>query len=127
VVAWQKLPAWSGTGPLQAWLTGIARHKVGDYYRRRLHGLAPWEELNSEIADVSQPSFDLVIDRERDAGRALAIIAELPETYRLILRWRYWDGMGVNQIAEHTGRTGKAVERLLARAREQFRRRWQNE
>jgi DNA-directed RNA polymerase specialized sigma24 family protein len=38
--------------------------------------------------------------------------------------WRYRDDKSVREIAELTGKTEKAVERLLARARQAFRRRW---
>lgn len=50
----ERLGSWSGTVPLQAWLMGIARHKVQDHCRARLrdrsagkiwkksHGTAEW-------------------------------------------------------------------------------------
>jgi DNA-directed RNA polymerase specialized sigma24 family protein len=51
----------------------------------------------------------------------------MPEAYSLILLWRYWEQRSTQEIAAQTGRTEKAVERMLARAREQFKRRWANE
>src|SRR5690348_14615074 len=36
LAAWQNLPSYRGDSCLRNWLLGIARHKVEDYYRRRL-------------------------------------------------------------------------------------------
>ena len=40
------------------------------------------------------------------------------------LVWRYRDEKSLREMAELCGKTEKAMERLLARARENFRRRW---
>jgi len=34
IAAWENLGSFRGTSPLRAWLLGIARHKIEDYYRR---------------------------------------------------------------------------------------------
>ncbi len=124
MVAWERLGSWSGTVPLQAWLMGIARHKVQDHYRARLREPQCWEDLEEEPRDTGMAGLEEVLDQQRSAARAMALIGELPEASRLVLRWRYWDRLSTREIAAQTGRTEKAVERLLARAREQFRSRW---
>jgi len=48
----------------------------------------------------------------------------LPEAYALALIWRYRDEKSVREMAELSGKTEKAMERLLARAREHFRTEW---
>jgi DNA-directed RNA polymerase specialized sigma24 family protein len=48
----------------------------------------------------------------------------LPEAYTLALIWQYRDEKSIREMAQLTGKTEKAMERLLARARENFRRRW---
>jgi DNA-directed RNA polymerase specialized sigma24 family protein len=55
------------------------------------------------------------------------VLASLPEAYSLALLWRYWEKRSAQEMAERTGKTVKAIERLLARAREMFRERWSNE
>jgi DNA-directed RNA polymerase specialized sigma24 family protein len=45
----------------------------------------------------------------------------------MVLLWRYWERRSAAEMAAATGRTEKAIERLLARARGQFRRRWNRE
>jgi DNA-directed RNA polymerase specialized sigma24 family protein len=52
------------------------------------------------------------------------VLASLPEQYRLALIWRYWERASAREMAHKTGKTEKAIERLLARARAEFRGRW---
>jgi RNA polymerase sigma factor (sigma-70 family) len=77
------------------------------------------EELPAVELDI-----EAIADRERTERRARQVLEELPEHYSAALRWRYWEKRSARQMAEATGRTEKSIERLLARAREQFRRRW---
>jgi DNA-directed RNA polymerase specialized sigma24 family protein len=56
--------------------------------------------------------------------RTQRVLAALPEQYRLALIWRYWDQASAREMAIKTDKTEKAIERLLARARAEFRERW---
>jgi DNA-directed RNA polymerase specialized sigma24 family protein len=47
-------------------------------------------------------------------------MATLPEPYRLALLWRYWEKRSTQEMAMRTGKTEKAIEGLLARARERW-------
>ena len=124
IAAWENLNSFRGVSPLRVWLLGIARHKVEDYYRGLLQSAQPLEPSVAE--ELPAVEFDLaaIADRERTEQRARQVIEELPEHYAAALKWRYWEKRSARQMAEVTGRSEKAIERLLARAREQFRRRW---
>jgi DNA-directed RNA polymerase specialized sigma24 family protein len=65
------------------------------------------------------------MDRARTEARAQRILEQLPESYRLVLVWRYWEGRRAGEMAIATGKTEKAIERLLARARTRFRELWE--
>jgi RNA polymerase sigma-70 factor (ECF subfamily) len=107
---------------LKAWLFGIARHKVEDYYRARMRD----SDLGESDADaVTSVQLDSALDKRRLRERIVTIVNQLPEQYRLLLKWRYWDQRRTADIAEALGRTPKAVERMLARARGHFRREWE--
>src|SRR5713226_9211919 len=43
LAAWESLPSFRGDSPVHSWLMGIARHRVEDYYRRRLRDPLPHE------------------------------------------------------------------------------------
>lgn len=125
IAAWKALQSYSGEASLQTWLLGIARNKVEDHYRRTL--AAPLESIETD-ADTAEPAAmpDLaqLLEQEHVAERAARVLDELPEAYAAMLRWRYWDGKQAHEMAAACGRTEKAVERMLARAREHFRQRW---
>ncbi len=126
VAAWQYLPGYRGTSPLGAWILGIARHKVEDHYRRRMRSFESWDESSAEVLMDGSPPVDEELDRRRMSDRAQRVLADLPEHYATMLLWRYWEGRSSREIAEAAQRSEKAVERLLARARENFKRRWQD-
>jgi RNA polymerase sigma-70 factor (ECF subfamily) len=112
-----------GNAPLRSWLLGIARHKVEAYYRQRLREPEPLEEDRFEPAAVDVP-IDDQIDRERLEDKTQRVLKQLPESYGVVLLWRYWENRSVREMAEATGKTEKAIERLLARARARFRELW---
>lgn len=126
LAAWGQLAAFRGDASLKTWLLGIARHKVEDHYRSRLRERLASEEESAEIVS-SAPLPDQWLDDRRTEERARRILDSLPEHYRLALRWRYWEKRSCQEMAASTGRSEKAVERLLARARDLFRKRWTHE
>jgi len=125
LAALQSLQTYRGGGRLRQWLLGIARHKVEDYYRRRLRE-SEWPDLEGELAQGQSvvPLYEDQLDRATTRERTNRVLSGLPETYALVLMLRYFEGRTTREIAELTGKTEKAVERLLARAREHFKNRW---
>jgi len=127
LAAWRSLPSFCGQSRLQSWLLGIARHKVEDHYRKRLRD----SKISDDTGDSTpEPSivvnFDEGLDRLVCQQEIQRTLGSIPEHYAVALLWRYLDNKSVREMAELTGCTEKAMERLLARAREQFRRRWQD-
>jgi RNA polymerase sigma-70 factor, ECF subfamily len=129
LVALQKLDTFAGKSSVLGWLLGIARHKVEDLYRVRLREPESFSavEDTSNSDPVTLPEFDEMIDRARAQEKTQRILALLPEVYGLALLWRYWEEQSTKEMAAQTGKTEKAMERLLARARAHFRRLWENE
>ena len=128
VAAWENLARYRGDSPLGSWLYGIARHKVENYYRACLRAPLPLdEESQDSAAAVVEPDLDGFLDRDRLQKKTWKVLAGLPEAYSLALLWRYWEQCSAQEMAMRTGKTQKAIERLLARAREMFRERWNHE
>ena len=125
--AWKDLPNFRAEASLRSWVLGIARHKTEDYYRKRLREV----ELPDDNANANEPAVVPMLERELDSARERTrlqkTLATLPEAYGLALIWRYHDGRSVREMAQLTSKTEKAMERLLARARESFRRRWNDD
>jgi RNA polymerase sigma-70 factor, ECF subfamily len=119
------LSSFLGNAPLRSWLLGIARHKVEAYYRQKLREPEPLADTGdpAEQAADGMP-IDELIDRERLEAKTQRVLRQLPEAYSLALLWRYWENRSVREMAEATGKTEKAIERLLARARARFKALW---
>jgi RNA polymerase sigma-70 factor (ECF subfamily) len=125
LAAWEKLETFRGESSLRSWLLGIAQHKVEDHYRKRLRELHTGEADEcsfAESADSSDLAQALAI--HQTGQRTRQILEQLPELYSVVLLWRYWENRSLREIALQTGKTEKAIERLLARARTQFKKRW---
>lgn len=123
LAAWQALPSYRQESNLRSWVLGIARHKLDDYYRRRILETDLPEDDDAGDLTVT-PAFEEQLDSTSQQERIEKTLADLPEAYSLALLWRYRDEKSAREMAQLTGKTEKAIERLLARARQSFRRRW---
>ena len=127
LAAWQGLSSFRGQSSLESWLLGIARHKIEDYYRMRLRAPHPLEENSVEMDEAALvPEMEEKLDEEKTRQKMRRVLASLPENYRMALVWRYWEKCPTQEMAARTGNTEKSIERLLARARDHFRRMWQD-
>ena len=115
-----------------AWLRSILQNNLRDAVRRyevsqkrdvaketRLASLTDRRD-NGQTAvswphDRSRPPDGSIIRRE-DAAKVEAVLARLPDDYRIVLRMRYWDGLSFQQIGDRFGRSAEAVRKLWYRA-----------
>jgi RNA polymerase sigma-70 factor (ECF subfamily) len=115
--AWESLSQYRGTGSLQAWVMGIARHKVEDYYRERLRAPESIDDCDQAPAmPAVGPEVYQLLEEDQVRKKTWRVLATLPDQYRLALIWRYWERSSAREMAHKTGKTEKAIERLLARA-----------
>jgi RNA polymerase sigma-70 factor (ECF subfamily) len=106
-------------GDFLHWVRGIAVNVLRNHQRREHLRNAGGLSIHSEPATRGSASGPLE-EREK-AQQIAAALAQLPEHYEYVLRAKYVDGQSVAQIAAGRGETEKAVESLLTRAREAFR------
>ena len=110
-------------GEFRAWLFGIARRRVAMHYRRtplRAASQFP-EEANHELSDHGQLLPDDIVESVERADAVRAALTELDETARDVLVNKYIDSLSVAEIAARIGKSPKAVESLLTRARNRLR------
>jgi RNA polymerase sigma-70 factor, ECF subfamily len=111
-------------GELHSWLFGIARRRVALHWRQRLirGGAAATarEEIAIEGMDGAVVTDDVLEHLEQGAVVRASLLAMPPER-RQVLVEKYVEELSVAQIAARTGKSAKAVESLLSRAREQLR------
>ena len=106
-----------GRGRFRDWLLGIARHRA-----LRHHRCAPGQAVRVQTDGLPDglPPPELLEGRERaDVVRAALLC--LHDGSRKVLLAKYAEGLSIAEIAAQTGRSAKAVESLLSRARSQLR------
>jgi RNA polymerase sigma-70 factor (ECF subfamily) len=115
-----------------AWLRSILQNNLRDAVRR--YEAAQKRDVGKETRLVSQadqggdarrmisgpedrsrPPDGSIIRRE-DAAKIEAVLARLPDDYRIVLRMRYWDGLTFPQIGDRFGRSAEAARKLWYRA-----------
>ena len=101
-----------------AWLLGIARHKLVDYWRRLGREERSLRSIASQTPDDVEDPWDVHLD----SLRARATLDALAPQHRAVLTLRYLDDLPVADVADILDRTTHATEALLVRARSAFRR-----
>jgi RNA polymerase sigma-70 factor (ECF subfamily) len=106
------------------WIYGIARHKLLDHYRRQERQDRPF----TVTATLEEPEDELVIeDQQRAQDGAIAALAAVAASQRAALVLHYVDGYSVPETAKFLGKSVEAVESLLARGRQSFKRAYREE
>lgn len=110
-------------GDVRAWLLGIARKRVALHYRRATARRMDSPDVES-IFDAEHSTAilpDDVVEQLERAAVVSASLAALDDQRREVLLGKYVEGLSIAELSARTGKTPKAVESLLSRAREQLR------
>ncbi|MEX2286937.1 MAG: sigma-70 family RNA polymerase sigma factor [Planctomycetaceae bacterium] len=103
---------------VSGWLATIARHKLADHHRQKTpEQLGHTDGLPARV-DESEASNNAGARHDEIDE----ILSRLPDDERVVLEWKYLEDLSVREIAGRLGRTERAVEGLLFRARHAFRR-----
>jgi RNA polymerase sigma-70 factor (ECF subfamily) len=94
------------------WLLTVARNKLVDHFRRV-------ERDRRKLALVERDVPGATVDRD---GQLIARLSSLPPAQRAAIALRYVDDLPVDEVARTLGKSRKATESLLSRAREALRR-----
>jgi RNA polymerase sigma-70 factor, ECF subfamily len=110
-------------GSFLAWLRGIAANLLRNDLRRRRKLPKCQQPVDGQIGgngrlDPHQGRRQETSDRQERIAAALDVLAQREEA---VLRAKYLEGRSVAEIASSQGDSPKAVESLLSRARQAFR------
>jgi RNA polymerase sigma factor (sigma-70 family) len=122
-----KLDSFRGEAALLTWLCACCRTEIAMHFRKQ--GRQPKSVVLNESTGNAEgpvprgrpdgPEVRL-LDKER--GNQVHMALELlPDHYRQVLTWKYFDENSVKEIAARLGVGPKAAESLLTRARQAFR------
>ena len=128
--ALESLRSYRGEAALMTWLCTICRREMSARWHenRAYADAAPLAEDDPQIRSAldsllaaEQGDPLLATNREQVGESIRAALDYLPAPYADILEWKYVREMSVAEIARKLGRTPKATESLLTRARAAFR------
>ncbi|RME47911.1 MAG: RNA polymerase sigma factor [Chloroflexi bacterium] len=125
IAALDSLESFRGESRLYVWLCGIAWRKASDFRRKRdrtqsRQSIADEESLEPTGAR-SEFRVEDVAERHSLRDQVWQTLLALPEHYRQVLILKYIEEFQVAEIALIMGKSEKAVESLLVRARNAFR------
>ncbi len=123
IAVYKGLSGFKGLCSERTWVYKIAKNKLNDFYRRQYSKKIELIEIDSELAeqlyDPSQNIQDAMIKTfEREKVRIC--LNGLLEQYKLVLILKYIDEKSVKDIAYIVGKSPKAVESILQRAKIAF-------
>lgn len=128
--ALDNLASYRGEATLFTWLCATCRREIAS--RRRLAGSSERQHPLREDDPEVRAALETLLFPERDDPEqaassqqlkeaVLIALDYLPAAYASILEWKYVHGLPVVAIAERLGRSAKATESMLTRARDAFR------
>ena len=101
--------------PFVPWAMGVARHKLLQYYRKHNRDRLVFDEaLLSQIGERFEQQGDTA--KQRHAALS-ACLEKLAEHAQEMIKLRYIDNLGYDQIADALGRTRAGVANSLYRSR----------
>jgi RNA polymerase sigma factor (sigma-70 family) len=111
-------------GQFRPWLLGIANHCIQNHsrcVRRRLSHVP--DDAPPDFPDTSPewPPPPVQLEKVERDDMVHAAILSLPDDERQLLLDKYVEGLSVEEIAERSGLTPKAIESRLSRRRNRFR------
>lgn len=128
VIALEALPTYRGEASLLSWLCTIGRNEQARERRRLQRLLPPQDEIEAVgdallVADLTTASEEppQALAEAQLSARVHAVLDALSPVHAECLELKYVLGFSMQEIARRLGRTEKAVEGLLSRARAEFR------
>ena len=124
----QKFDADKGT--LWSWLTGIAHHQTSIYWKQIQRRSRLFELVQSGAGELRRWIDDPIVpsdiwNRREMADLVRVTLASLSSDYATILAAKYLDEQSLEVIAAQQGGSVEAVKSKLARARREFRSRFE--
>lgn len=115
----RHLPLFRGNSSVWTWMCSIAKHEIADYFRKKY----------AKKTIQTLPLGDRVLAAEpKDAhfvaSEVKAVLKKMGGYSAELLKAKYVDKKKVKEIAKEFGKSVKAIESELFRAREEFRVLW---
>ncbi len=107
----------------RTWIYRISRNKLNDFYRKEYRPKFELVDMDDQMADqLADPSQDIQIMMAKsfEQEKVRTCLMNLSEQYRIVLVLKYVDEKSVKDIALIVGKSPKAIESILQRAKNVF-------
>lgn len=120
---YKGLSRFKGLSSERTWVFHITRNRLNDYYRKQYRSMFESvcidDVLDDQLADTGQDTQENQIKSfEQETVRAS--LSALPKQYEIVLTLKYMDERNTKEIALLLGKSPKAIESLLRRAKDAF-------
>ena len=119
---WKSAPRYRPTAKFTTWLFRITRNLVFNELRRKRHFVDQADEMPEPAERRDQEPDKVLMEGEQQSAIQNAI-DQLPESQRLAIILRRYEGMAYEEIAAVMGTSVPAVKSILFRARAELRER----
>lgn len=109
---------------LAPWLFTVCKNRVIDLHRKSSR-LVPMDTALLESTASTHPGPDTTLDRKDTARQLRAMICELPEKQRNILKLKFESGLSYKEIAAATGLTPSNIGWIIHQAVQSLRTSWE--
>lgn len=111
----KQLPLFRGEAGIYTWMIAIAHHQVADFYRKK------YAKRALQYLPLSQFLLEAKIDDAHESAEKVKLVLAAMSHYSCeLLQKKYVDGKKVAEIAQELGKSVKAIESELFRARVEF-------
>ena len=107
---------------LWAWLATIGHHRAARYWRNRYQTQSVLIVDNLEDEGCSP---EAALSRQETVGAVRVLLSEMTADHAAVLTAKYIDGLSVAEMTKILGGTLESVRSRLARARREFRQRYE--
>lgn len=124
----------AGRGPLAQWLLGITHHHVAQYWKAAARHSALPRLVQARLVLASGPGEAglteadnpaRLLEQSESTELVRRVLSELPAEAALVLCGKYLDDLSVEDLVARDGGTVESVRSRLARARRDFRERYE--
>ena len=121
LIAWNQLNYFQRKSSYKTWLCGIAKNKLYEEYRKQVRDS---NTVTLDLETIEMISSDISVERiilnEEQRKNIIKILYNLNPIYRNCLILKYMDDCSVKEIANIFGKTPKAIDGILQRAKKNF-------
>lgn len=115
---WRKFDEFDRSKPFVAWACRFAINILKQWAAKRKR----WASIlnGSLIVDMIQRLDELLEHEDQRRVHLQSCLDKLPSPQRIVIQDRYYQKLDVHQIAERTGKTVDAIQKVLQRTRKQL-------